>query len=402
MADEAIFDVLLPSTAGYGAKTALLTVAFPVTTATGSEAYNAAVFDVLLPELSAKEVNRGWTDGDTIPAISVSALGGALSAISVLAPTTTAVGSQINVGKGGLSVPLLTLDVRTGAVSGSAVPVPILSTSGLVGQVGSSDLRVPVVGLTASGTAPLMGTGSFSVPVVQITGQASFINQGTANLTVPRIDLDVSGFAGNIGDSGIEIPLVQLTATGTFAPVGTASITVPLVVLEARGTGTIVITSQVEETESETFALSINLSNRAVSEYINYKFNSQTYFNGKYIGANTSGLFDLTGDDDAGTDIAAKIRTGLDDLGSYNLKRVWGIYLAHNAEAIRVKTIFESGDFDAVGGAKNRATISVQKFKSQRTKRGNYWGIEVSNVGGSDFEIGGLELICEVLNRRAV
>ena len=392
--NDAAFDALLPATTSYG--WSLLSEGLFIVD-DGSRPLNS-----LLPTLDASGMHKGGTLSEDLPLVTVTSLGAGSSAISVPHPETTASGSQVNIGVGSLSVPLPTLVVRTGAVSGSTVPVPVLSGHGLVGQVGSSDVKVPVAQLTASGTAPLMGTGSFSVPLVQITGQASFINQGTANITVPRIDLDVSGFTGNIGDSGIEVPLVQLTATGTFAPSGTASITVPLAVVEARGSGAVVIASQVEESESETFALSINLSNQAVSEYINYKFNSQTYFNGKYIGANTDGIFDLTGDDDAGTDIVAKIRTGLDDVGSFNLKRVWGVYLSHNAEAIRVKTVTESGDFDTVAGAKNRAAISVQKFKSQRTKRDGYWGVEISNVGGSDFQINSLEIVCEVLNRRAV
>jgi hypothetical protein len=358
--------------------------------------------DALLPEVVGSGSHKGGTLSESVPLVTVEALAGATASLRVPKPVTTATGSQVNIGEGGFSVPLPTLVVRTGAVSGSTVPVPTLIGVGTAGLVGTASIKVPVVTLSADGTAPLVGTGSFTVPLAQLTAQGSFVNQGNANLSVPRIDLDASGFAGNIGDSGITVPLAQLTATGTFAPGGTANITVPLAVIEARGTGAIVITSQVEESESETFALSINLSNQAVSEYVNYKFNSQTYFNGKYIGANTSGIFDLTGDDDAGTDIVAKIRTGLDDMGSYNLKRVWGVYLSHNGEAIRVKTVTESGDFDTVAGAKNRSAISVQKFKSQRTKRENYWGVEISNVGGSDFQINSLEIVCEILNRKAV
>lgn len=383
--NDAEFDVLIPATTSYG-----------------WSIFDGSDFSVPLITLEASGVHRGGTASNEVPVADVDSLGAGSSAFSVPKPTMVASGSQPNIGEGSLSVPLPTIVVRTGAVSGSTVPVPVLSASGIPGQLGTSSIRVPVVQLTASGTAPLMGTGSFTVPLAQLTGQGSFVNQGNANITVPRVDLDVSGFTGNIGESGIEVPLAQLTATGTFAPVGNAAITVPLAVLEARGTGAIVITSQVEESESETFALSINLSNQAVSEYINYKFNSQAYFNGKYIGANTNGIFDLTGDDDAGTDIAAKIRTGLDDLDSYNLKRVWGVYLSHNGEALRIKTVTESGDFDTVAGAKNRSAISVQKFKSQRSKRDNYWGVEISNVGGSDFQINSLELVCEVLNRRAV
>lgn len=362
---------------------------------------NDAEFTVPLAELDAEGTYGGTASFDVLLP-EVSSLGGALSGFEVPVAELGASGSQINLGSASFDVLHPTLASTTGALCENSVPLVELVASGVVGASGTAGIAVPVAELTASGTAPIVGTGSFSVPVVSIIGEAGFVNQGNADFSVPRVDLDISGYVGTVGNGSVSVPLLQLSATGSFAPTGTASITVPLAVLEATATGSISIVSQVEETESETFALSINLSNNAVSEYLNYKFNSQTYFNGKYIGANTSGIFDLTGDDDAGTSIASKIRTGLDDVGSYNLKRVWGIYLSHNGEALWIRTTTETEDFDTIAGTKNRASMSVQKFRTQRTKRNGYWGVEVTNLGGTDFTISGLEVVYEILNRRAV
>lgn len=360
------------------------------------------IFDVLLPEVYGEGTERGGIANLEVPCAELSIRCGATLNIEVPLPTVTGTATAPIIGTAHITVPLISLSATTGGVASVTPPVAAVAGTGLAGTVADAGIRVPLAQIDGTGHVPLVGAGDVTVPLVIISGTGSRQNSGIANITVPRVDVDVSGTVGTIADGTVTVPLVQVSAEASFAPHGTAAITVPLVVVEARGSGAIIITNQIESDESTSFAVSINLSNQGVSEYINYQFNSQTYFNGKYIGANSSGLFDLTGDDDAGTDIAARIRSGLDDLGSYHLKRVWGVYLAHNGEALRVKTASPSEDLDTVGGAKNRATVSVQKFKVQRTKRDVYWGVQVENEGGSDFTIEGLEMICEVLGRRAV
>jgi hypothetical protein len=359
-------------------------------------------YSALLPVVEGWGTEHGGQIDIEVPLIQLDIRTGGLAEFGVPKSIIASTGDAHDLGIAAISVPIVTLETKTGGVMQLTPPVPTLNAVGRQDNLGTAKVSVPVITLVADGKSPVIGKASVNVPLILLSADGSFINQGNADITVPRVDIDVSGLMGTIGGGTLTVPILQLEATGTFAPNGSALITVPLLILEARASGAIVITSEVGESESETFAVSMNLTNRAVSEYLNYKFNSQTYFGGKYIGANENGIYDLTGDDDAGTDIVARIRTGLDSLGSYNLKRVWGVYLTHNGEALRVKTASPADTYDTIAGAKNRSSISVQKFRSQRTKRDNYWGIEISNVGGSDFEINGLEIVCEVLNRRAL
>jgi hypothetical protein len=381
---------------------AAFNVLLPTISATGEARSGMANFSVPLPEVSGGGIHRGGIANLEVPLIELGIATGATLNIEVPAPEIAGGITAPIVGEASITVPLISLSAVSGGVANVPLPLAVVSATGIAGGIVTAAITVPAAQVNATGTIPLHASADVNVPLVVISAAGHKQNTINANITVPCVDVDISGVTGTIGGGSVSVPLVQVTAEATFAPHGTAAITVPLVIVEARGSGAIIITNQVESDESTSFAVSVNLTNREVSEYVNYQFNSQTYFAGKYIGANSSGLFNLTGDDDAGTDIAAKIRTGLDDFGSYNLKRVWGVYLSHNGEALRVKTTSPSDDFDAVGGAKNRATVSVQKFKVQRTKRDTYWGVQVENVRGSDFEIGGLEMICELLNRRAV
>jgi hypothetical protein len=381
---------------------AAFNVLLPTISADGEARSGMAGFSVPLAEVLGGGIHRGGLAELEVPIIELGIATGATLNIEVPAPTIAGNVIAPIMGNADVDVPLISLSAVSGGIADVVLPVTVVSATGTAGGVATADVKVPAAEVSATGTIPLTASSAFTVPLVVISATGHKQNVGTADITVPRVDIDISGVTGTVGDGVIEVPLAQVSAEATFAPHGTAAITVPLAIIEALGSGSVVVTSQVESDESTSFAVSVNITNRGVSEYINYQFNSQTYFNGKYIGANSSGVFDLTGDDDAGTDIAAKIRTGLDDLGSYHLKRAWGLYLSHNGEALRIKTASPSDDYDAVGGAKNRATVSVQKFKVQRTKRDVYWGVQVENVGGSDFEIGGLEMICELLNRRAV
>jgi hypothetical protein len=74
-------------------------------------------------------------------------------------------------------------------------------------------------------------------------------------------------------------------------------------------------------------AWAVNTRTGAVTEYENYTFNSFTRLGNSYLGAASDGLYVLAGPDDAGTEIAVRVRTGLMRFGGNRLSRLKAIYV---------------------------------------------------------------------------
>jgi hypothetical protein len=80
---------------------------------------------------------------------------------------------------------------------------------------------------------------------------------------------------------------------------------------------------------NETFvAWVVNTESDAVSRYTGYDFNSMWDYDGRQFALKDDGLYELSGDDDAGNPIPWQLRTGLLDFGSPQRKRAPLMYLA--------------------------------------------------------------------------
>lgn len=149
----------------------------------------------------------------------------------------------------------------------------------------------------------------------------------------------------------------------------------------------------------------LGAENLAYSEYQNYPFSDIATLKGKPYALADDGLYLLEGEQDAGTPIAAALRTGLFDFGSKALKDAKSVYLGYTSDGqLVVKTVTTGrgkkredwyrlkkspgGDFDM-----NRATI-------QRGLRSTYWQFEICNVNGADFDIDDVTIVYNVLSRR--
>ena len=156
--------------------------------------------------------------------------------------------------------------------------------------------------------------------------------------------------------------------------------------------------------DAEYVAWVVNSENLALSRYSGYAFNSFAAFQTTYLGATDVGIYELEGDDDVGVDIDARIRTGLMEFGSSRQKAMPSAYLGYTADgSLGLKVITTDGGtktetwykLTETKGAPDTARIRVGKGLKAR-----YWGFELANVGGSDFEVDHLHLYPVVLTRR--
>ena len=148
--------------------------------------------------------------------------------------------------------------------------------------------------------------------------------------------------------------------------------------------------------------ISINTTNSAISEYLDYPFNSFATLEGKMLGANENGLYLLEGDDDDGTAISASFRLVLQDFGVSLLKRLKRCYLGIKFSG---KMIVKAIDEKNIPGDPRAVTSISSDYHNRRVKfakgpRNRYWAIDISNDNGEDFTIDTLELAAIPTERR--
>ena len=150
-----------------------------------------------------------------------------------------------------------------------------------------------------------------------------------------------------------------------------------------------------------TYAL--NLKNMALSEYENFDFNSICTDGINHYGASDNGIHLLRGADDNGVPIAAHIRTGTHDFDSSLLKRFHEVYLGVKSEAaLELKIIPDDNqayDYNVDDDGYPQAhTVKIAVGKGMKTR---YITLELSNTDGGYFEIDSIEMLFDLLSRRA-
>ena len=149
----------------------------------------------------------------------------------------------------------------------------------------------------------------------------------------------------------------------------------------------------------------VNTELQAFSEYENFPFNSLVSANGRYFGVAADGLYELTGDTDEGSDIAASFRTGLTDLGTHSLKNIKAAYIGYTADdklVLKVSTTAKGQKEEWWYELKQSDAASLRdgRFRVWQGLRAKYWQFEVANTNGADFEVDDLQFMYQILSRR--
>lgn len=135
--------------------------------------------------------------------------------------------------------------------------------------------------------------------------------------------------------------------------------------------------------------------------YENFPFNSFARIGGRNYGASDAGIFELVGDDDAGTPIRASINLGKRDFGSPALKGISYAYLGVKSTGqmvVRVTTpegqsyLYQTRSADAF--------MATQRADFGKGLRAHYLELEIYNQGGGDFTLERMEFVVNELKRR--
>ena len=148
--------------------------------------------------------------------------------------------------------------------------------------------------------------------------------------------------------------------------------------------------------------LNVNLSNLSITQWCDYDFNSFCKIGDSYFGASESGIFELTGDDDNGTDIDAFFELILSDFGISNMKRIRSIYVGGEANGGLTLTLKDDENnsrtyiLNLTSGNKQ----SGAKVNVGRDGLGRYWQTRIDNIGGAYFAIDAIEVLAIILGRK--
>lgn len=144
----------------------------------------------------------------------------------------------------------------------------------------------------------------------------------------------------------------------------------------------------------------INTRTGAVTEYQGWSFNSFVEMNGRYVGANQDGLFELNGPTDNGLNVIADIVGGMLQPGGPHLAGLKGVYLGQTGQGYWLLKI-ETGDGrEYVYQRLSNPAMMTTKFTIGKGINARYIGWELINVEGQDFDIDTIEFMPMLRSRR--
>lgn len=230
---------------------------------------------------------------------------------------------------------------------------------------------------------------------VSIQGLVEVIGQLILLEPVPRVN--ISGVSGVVGELTLTDPLDSVLITGDLNSYGVLEIVDPLddVYIQAITTADTLIYK----------AVVMNLNNNAVSEFRNYNFNSIVYFNGVFLGLGESGVYILDGEDDLGSTIEARIKSGLEDFGKNQIsipREAWMAFRSNNGtNSLRLDVrVDEKTDLYPAYFGGNGNKIGEARSKLGRGIKARFFTWELRNLSGSRFMLESLRILGDVIKRK--
>lgn len=156
----------------------------------------------------------------------------------------------------------------------------------------------------------------------------------------------------------------------------------------------------------DTFATyAMTLRGAAVTEYAGVRFNSQAVIDGQLYIADESGVYLFDGNDDAGANIDASVYLGLSALGTQLKKAVPAAYFGYTATGtLLLKVITTDAGVKRVNVYKLspvvRNATADNRITPSKGLHAVYWGFELANYEGADFELDTVQVWRMALNRR--
>lgn len=297
---------------------------------------------------------------------------------------------------------VLSADVEAPAAESSgqfgdsvSVTAPAAQSSGtiLVGRVMSGAVRAPLQ--EASGTIESENVAVVAVTAPRPTTQAVLLQEGeiVAELEAPAAKVTSTLVTGNVASAAVTAPAAKVVARLSGGSLFTADVTAPAPDVQATLVNALV----------EAYAAWLmNTANSQVTEYTNFEFHSLVEFNGSYYGVSDTGIYELDGLTDDGSNIDAAIEFGITDLDGDVMQRIGRMVVDLRADGNMRLHVKVDGQVDSYTyvieplGEGVRPTL----VRLGRGLRSRNWQIGLDNIEGADFDLDSLDFTHYKLNRR--
>jgi hypothetical protein len=319
----------------------------------------------------------------------------AIASLTVPGLRLASVGHAGLAGSVALTLPSLHLAMAHASSVALVLGPPRLVINGTTGTLGAVILRLAPLRVAATVVPAFTGTVVLKVASLKLATGAltGSVGVGGTRMVLPRLALAVSGYSGTVGGVELTWPRLRLAATGYQPAIGAVRFTLPRLRLVATGrvaAGTAPLT------------VAMHTETMALTTYSNYPFNSFATFNGVYLGAAPTGIFALSGANDAGVNIDAAARGGSSDFATSHRKRVDRVYVGYRTDGDMILRVFtdEIHQRDYRLRATGRAGLHGNHVRLGKGLISRYWQFELRNVDGADFQMNMIELEPTTLRRR--
>ncbi|HHT9136818.1 MAG TPA: hypothetical protein ACFYEK_06165 [Candidatus Wunengus sp. YC60] len=258
---------------------------------------------------------------------------------------------------------------------------------------------IPTLDIMTAGGPMLIGAPS---PTIEITGSVqwneleievpdpvitiiSTYTTGILNIRSPSVGLSFTSNDGSHVDLALTAPDPIITMTCKIIATATVAITAPVPIIDIS-TGVIATSRK---------CIVLNTDNWEVSEY-DWTFNELVKFGDKYLVINSTGIYSITGDTFAGTNIDAVLETGQDDHDTLQSKRITDLWVSWKSKEDGLVSIIMDGDsdetydYDLISTDDNNDAVKVDVGRPSPKK---HISIKLQNQSGVAFTLSGMEMV---------
>lgn len=148
-----------------------------------------------------------------------------------------------------------------------------------------------------------------------------------------------------------------------------------------------------------TVTWALNTQNLAMTQYLNYEFNSFAQMGRRYLGASPEGLYWLDGDTDAGDDIWGRLRSGFAQFGGSRLTAIDCAYIGMRTDNGQLLLKVDTGDGKSYMYQVVAQPMATTKVRMGKGLRARYFAFELQTMG-QDFDLDSIEFVPIVASRR--
>ena len=275
--------------------------------------------------------------------------------------------------------------------------LPTLQVSGIMvpgRTLRGNAINLPLLQVSGVGVSPVIITGNARLPQLRTSGIIGQGAPGIGEATLPQLQVSGFLFVPNLATGEATLP--ALRASGILAPgsIGGGTVILPFVRVNGIIVNGVALAGTVWVMNTETFE---------TTNYSNFDFESLVSYADQPYGVTSGGIFLLAGDDDDGTQIDARLLTGISDRGDENLKEVDNLYLQGDFDSLMFQ-LYADGQQQVREYALERRSNSTglihARAKGSRGLRSRSWQMGLRNLSGGDFQIDKLGLLLRQLTRK--